>query len=159
MTGHERCRALLDTLKAKYPEVRLSFGYVGNCSSRYDDRSWRFFTKVMDPKDAPYTFSWGLYGGYTSENLDKMADDAAVKLEPWIQAVVRPHIDGVYRNFEATVEWRDAATVENLLHKNGASFGMRGGGRFAFSIRHAKLADIEKWLAPYNPTVVKETDY
>lgn len=33
-------------LAAKYPQVGLTFGYIGNCGPGYDDRSWFVFTKV-----------------------------------------------------------------------------------------------------------------
>lgn len=42
----ERYEQLVDELKAKYPQHRLSFGYIGNDSVRWgDDRCFRIFTR------------------------------------------------------------------------------------------------------------------
>ncbi len=43
--------SILEELKAKYPQIKLSFGYVGNVGKGYgtwDDLNWTFFTKVWD---------------------------------------------------------------------------------------------------------------
>ena len=50
-------------LAEKYPHMKISFGYIGNCSSRpggYDDRSWRFFYVTGDVRQ-PGTQSFGYY--------------------------------------------------------------------------------------------------
>ena len=37
-------RALVETFKAKYPDLGLSYGYIGNLERQRDDRSFRIFT-------------------------------------------------------------------------------------------------------------------
>ena len=42
----DKCEDLVKELNQRYPAAGLSFGYIGNVSHQYDDRSWRFFTKI-----------------------------------------------------------------------------------------------------------------
>lgn len=37
-------RAMVETFKAQYPDLGLSYGYIGNLSHKLDDRDWRIFT-------------------------------------------------------------------------------------------------------------------
>lgn len=84
-----RCEELLAALQAKYPQVGLTFGYIGNDDARFgDDRSWMFFTKVVRPDEAR-AFSWGRYG---TDQLDLLAALAERDLERWIVARVLPAV-------------------------------------------------------------------
>lgn len=81
---------LNEELKAKYPEVGLSFGYIGNLDIRYDDRRWSFFTQV------PIQGTWGLdrmhFGDYRTGELREFAKEAERNLETWIQTRALPRI-------------------------------------------------------------------
>jgi hypothetical protein len=82
-----RCEELLAALQAKYPQVGLTFGYIGNDDARWgDDRSWMFFTKIPY-SDGSGTYSFGRYG---TQELGLLIDRAEVELENWIVARVIP---------------------------------------------------------------------
>ncbi len=46
MTPHDKITALQE----RFPEMKLTVGYIGNCGvdsrGRFDDRSWRVFTNL-----------------------------------------------------------------------------------------------------------------
>jgi hypothetical protein len=100
---HKHLDRLCKQLQVKYSKVKLSFGYIGNCSMpamsktnphAFDDRSWRFFTQVTKPREAQYPgvdyrFS---YGNYSTENLDKFWAVAKDDLEDWLKLNVLPHV-------------------------------------------------------------------
>lgn len=99
MTPAARCETLLKKMQAAYPDVGISFGYVGNCGIGYDDRSWYFFTKVINPKGYYQggTFQFG--DGVRTPNLDKLADQAEAGLETWLREKVQPHAADRYRTY------------------------------------------------------------
>jgi hypothetical protein len=78
-------------LKAKYPQIGLSFGYIGNVENWGDDRHWYFFTEVLGEGN------WGLerinFGGYRTSELPKFAKEAREKLEPWIKRRLLPKLE------------------------------------------------------------------
>lgn len=91
--AHETLLALNDELKAKYPEIGLSFGYIGNDDIRYDDRSWMFFTQVLSEGQWGYTRMH--FGGYRTADLPKFAKEAldpARGLENWIKTRALPRL-------------------------------------------------------------------
>lgn len=63
---------LAKTLAERYPHLRISFGYIGNCgmggANDYDDRSWRFFyaPEAGNPSKS--------FGGYGTDSLSLFAD-------------------------------------------------------------------------------------
>lgn len=79
--GYELCSLLAAKMNLIYPEAGVSFGYIGNLSTSYDDRDWRFFTKIQDPKDPVNRFCFG--GGATDE-LEKLFERANEKLESFL---------------------------------------------------------------------------
>ncbi len=79
---------LLKTLQQQYPQVGLSFGYVGEDSYWSDDRLWYFFTEVVrEGETEPLAF-----GGYQTNELYELEVAALLRLEQWIQDVVLPHV-------------------------------------------------------------------
>jgi hypothetical protein len=44
MTVIDNNALALETLKAEFPQFKLSHGYLGNCGRGYDDRTWYIFT-------------------------------------------------------------------------------------------------------------------
>jgi len=136
MTGDE----LKKQLAEKYPQIGLTFGYIGNLERWGDDRSWYFFTKVRPPQsDNCLSF-----GSCRTDKLDEFIAKAERELENWIVERVLPHAEHVYRSFDVVVPLHVAPIVEKTLKAHGASFGMRGGGRFSFSLQHKTLEDIRE---------------
>jgi hypothetical protein len=141
-------------LAEKYPGVGLTFGYIGNCNDRYDDRLWKFFTKVPSPPGAdPWCGKpcFSLRLGPTKEILVIEADEQLValiaeKVEAWLIRTILPRQEHVFRAFNVEVSLSDANYTERLLAEHGASFGARGCGRFNFSLQYRTLEDIKKLL-------------
>ncbi len=159
---HLKCRPetfedIKHALRAKYPEPRLSFGYIGNCSSfdpkcpaYWDDRLWMFFTKVPKPykqygKSGTFSLTIGSTK-QTEEEEKNHIDWWFFEIEVWMKEVVVPHQADVYRSFNVETSMADATYAERLLGEAGASFGGRGCGRFNFSIRYWTLDDIKRLL-------------
>jgi len=86
--AHEELTALFEDLKTRYPEVGLSFGYIGNIETWGDDRYWYFFTQVQGQG------TWGpermKFGGYLTERLPEFSEKAQADLERWIKTVALP---------------------------------------------------------------------
>lgn len=80
--------ALVGDLQVRYPQAALMFGYIGNLYPDRDDRGWAVFTAVDRP--APESRREGLYrwGDYGTDDLPKMAANAASHLESWVRCVV-----------------------------------------------------------------------
>jgi len=74
-------------LSVLFPTLGLSFGYIGNCDlgcgPKYDDRSWKVFTKLATGVSTCSDVSWG---GYPSNHLGRMAIEARKDLEGWCHA-------------------------------------------------------------------------
>ena len=85
MDMNEASAALRDQvheLSILFPSLGLSFGYIGNCDlgcgPRYDDRSWKVFTKLATGASACSDVSWG---GYPSQQLGRMVDNMKIVAE------------------------------------------------------------------------------
>lgn len=50
MSNVEKMERLVKELAVAFPDLGLSFGYIGNCGRNYDDRGWKVFTRVRDKK-------------------------------------------------------------------------------------------------------------
>lgn len=74
------CEAIAKRLNQTYPQAGITFGYIGDCSSRHDDRSWRFFTKI--PGVSPDSPNNRSFGSSSTEYLSKLAELAEKILEP-----------------------------------------------------------------------------
>lgn len=148
----DKSKQILDRLNAKYPEVRLSFGYIGNCSISFDDRSWGFFTKVPMPLKR-HCFS---YGWTSTDKVDEFLDNVEDKLDQWIQTQVFPQVARCYRSFEVNVRPSFYKTVEKMLESLGASFAVKGGsGHFVFSIQFKTLPELQEILTPFGLLDIK----
>ena len=86
-------------LSILFPALGLSFGYIGNCDlgcgPKYDDRSWKVFTKLATPSCACSDVSWG---GVPTGHLGRMAIEADKALEEWCHATEKRLKDGDIRN-------------------------------------------------------------
>ena len=86
-------------LSILFPSLGLSFGYIGNCDlgcgPRYDDRSWKVFTKLATGASTCSDVSWG---GYPSQQLGRMAVEAEKALEKWCHATEKRLEDGEIRS-------------------------------------------------------------
>lgn len=89
--------SILAELKAEYPQVELSFGYIGEVGKgygTYEDLNWYFFTKVWDHRPRrtyDNCHSFGL--GQTARKDSTEQDPAAIKeakrdIIGWIEGVV-----------------------------------------------------------------------
>ncbi len=70
-------------LAGEYPELGLTFGYIGNLSfaPRHDDRAWKVFTKCATPRcHGASDVSWGRYA---TGDLGLMVVDARKSLAAW----------------------------------------------------------------------------
>jgi hypothetical protein len=89
--GMKRCEMLKNVLAQRYPSADLSFGYIGNLERWGDDRSWRFFTGILQ---APTNDGWGIprreqFGSVATAQLPKLADKAEAELEGWLRAKLK----------------------------------------------------------------------
>lgn len=66
VTVEDKVAMAVELLQAKFPEMGITHGYIGNCDiinpELYDDRSWRIFTD-LPVADHSTTFSIPLSGG------------------------------------------------------------------------------------------------
>lgn len=132
---------LLKDLREKYPDVGLSYGYIGNWESWGDERSWYFFTKVGMP-DGRDSFKWG---GFRTVDTPAMLEKAWQDLEDWIRVKVLPHIRHRWRTFKIT--GRDLTQVADYLNlRYGCKFGVQGYRILLFSLQYITLEDLTKEL-------------
>lgn len=94
----EKIEAVVKLMQGRFPELKLSFGYIGNCDlagggKRYDDRSWRVFTGVRDARRYHLSVSFG--GAATSE-IASLAFDVTSELENWCENLARGLTTGDY---------------------------------------------------------------
>lgn len=84
-----RLDALTKCLANKYPEVRLTFGYIGNIyeSEDLDERGWKFFTRLPPvPGDRDFYGSPGFpHYGVATVKLPELLKQAEKELEPWLR--------------------------------------------------------------------------
>lgn len=95
----EKIEAVVKLMQDRFPELRLSFGYIGNCDlagggNRYDDRSWRIFTGVRDAKRYHLSVS---FGGAATAEIASLAFDVTSELENWCEKLARGLTTGEYR--------------------------------------------------------------
>lgn len=82
--AHDTLRDMLADMQAKYPALGLTFGYIGNCDlygGRWDNRSWKFFTKCATP-DCTGACNVS-YGGHATGQLGRLMIEAERELDSW----------------------------------------------------------------------------
>jgi hypothetical protein len=79
----QEIRAEMERVKALFPRVGLSYGYIGNIwhAPYRDDRSFRIFTQVQHLDDR-IGQTMGM-GDHSHENLSKLRTMVLAKLEDW----------------------------------------------------------------------------
>lgn len=91
--AYDKMTKLVESLKRKYPEARLSFGYIGNFERSRDDRAFYVFSKLSQPGSPGRNWKWG---GYAAENdgILKMWDWAKPNLEKAVQKALAKNEGG-----------------------------------------------------------------
>lgn len=143
MGAYEQLDALQKELAAKYPEIGLTFGYIGNIERWGDQRCWKFFTRVCFPAQQ-YGASWG---SYDSDDLNVMLADAKAKLERWIIDKVLPHQADRWRTF--TISGHNARFLRQSIEQIGGSYGSDGQNVQRFSIRYVTLEQLRQRFPGY----------
>lgn len=86
-SAYDALKAQVTKLAETYPDLGLTFGYIGNCDlfgQRWDDRRWYVFTKLATPASkGACDIS---FGGYPTSQLGHLMIQAERKLEAWCQA-------------------------------------------------------------------------
>ena len=141
--ARKRLDVLLQQMRERYPDVGLSFGYIGNCGAGFDDRSFMFFTKVKPLGEANCLS----FGHADTAGLDAFADRCDGHLERWIEEKVQSNVKDVYRNFRVVGPWSVNAGVEQVIEQQlGLHCGQKGGGRFEFSAQWLTIETLRKAL-------------
>jgi hypothetical protein len=85
ITADQRLRGLIEAMRLTYPELGLSFGYIGNCGQWGDDRCWCVFTKLSSkPAANACNVSWGYAN---TQDVAKLATPVRLgQLECWIKS-------------------------------------------------------------------------
>jgi len=92
--AHDRINAQVERLKKHFPQLQLSFGYIGNCSlsmnaqpgDKNDDRAWYVFTKVrpvMSVCATPSDSRMQSWGGYETNRMTEMSYQIEERLTNW----------------------------------------------------------------------------
>ena len=69
----EQIRLRVEVLKAQHPELRLSYGYIGNLERWGDDRTFRVFTNRLDETGRSVSLHLGAFATLP-EVLDRLTD-------------------------------------------------------------------------------------
>lgn len=81
-------RKTVEALSAEFPQLGLSYGYVGNLSPQYDDRSFKVFTVLRD-RGMSVSF-----GGYPASRLGHLCRDVRKGLRAWCEEQAKQLADG-----------------------------------------------------------------
>ena len=87
--------SLVNDLANRFPQLGLSFGYIGNCSlfvqpgnpNYYDDRSWRVFSKLANQRGLGGTNI--SFGSHPTSDLGYLLLDARYHLADWCAATAK----------------------------------------------------------------------
>jgi len=141
--ARKRLDVLLQQMREKYPEIGLSFGYIGNCGAGFDNRSWMFFTKVK-----PLCHANCLSFGHScTAGLDNFADRCDAHLEHWLEEKVQSNVKDVYRNFRVVGPWEINQQIEQVIEQTlGLCCGLKSGGRFEFSAQWLTVEALKRAL-------------
>lgn len=100
--ANQTLRSMQQAMDRKYPELGLTFGYVGNCdlmSDRWDDRSWKFFTKCATP--ACHNACDVSFGGVPTTQMGRLMIQAERELDDWCAQQQQLLADGEIRRVGA----------------------------------------------------------
>lgn len=97
-SAYIRCEKLLTEMKERYPDIGLSFGYIGNLHRGNDDRQWQYFTNVR----ATSGFGSGnaSFGGHTTAYLGKLTQKAEAELDAWCENLANGLKEGRFRKMQ-----------------------------------------------------------
>ena len=95
MSAYKQLESLVKRLDRKYPEAKLTVGYLGNVTLRGDARVWYVFSKLSTPKSYGHkSYNWGGYSG--EEATEKLWKWASSNLEKAVKKAVAEN-DGPYK--------------------------------------------------------------
>jgi len=107
-------RDAMEAARVRFPELGLSFGYIGNLERWGDDRSWRIFTKLSDGPTSCCNVSWGRVN---TDRLDTLATpDALARLDAWLEKQAGLLAEGKLRQVN-----RDNWLTAELAHAASAN--------------------------------------
>jgi len=85
MTASEQIRNLVNELNAKFPQAKLSFGYIGNIERWGDDRGWSIWATGYQTTQGFYAGNSPAFGSSVgTDELDHLASRALIQLEEWV---------------------------------------------------------------------------
>lgn len=118
-----QAEVLVAGLKTTYPEVSLSFGYIGNLERWGDDRSWMFFTGYVDPESGT-RHTKDCFGRVSTAEVPRMVADAGKGLEHFIRAQHgMPPLEGANWVAHEVIEKAVAAETESGRRYEGRFLG------------------------------------
>lgn len=102
-------RAAMEAARQRFPQLGLSFGYIGNLERWGDDRCWRIFTKLSDGPTSYCNVSWGRVD--TNHLAALATPEAIARFEDWLQKQACLLAEGKLRQVN-----RDAWLPGELAH-------------------------------------------
>ena len=87
----DKIGAMVKVLRAKYPRLGLSFGYIGDLDRERDDRSFYIFTNC---RRGGRSASFPSFGGFSYTRLPEMLAAAEAHLEAWLQELAADIVKG-----------------------------------------------------------------
>ena len=101
----KKIHSLVETLAQKYPEAKLSFGYLGNYERWGDDTSWYIFSKLSYPGSKGHSsYTWGGTPGNDPECKQKIWEWAEANLVQAVTKAVQKN-DGPYKGPRYLYGW------------------------------------------------------
>lgn len=79
--AHQKLSDLVDSLKLKYPQHRLSFGYIGNVERWGDDRSFMIFTRYLNTHGSSESYH---LGGWKSLKFNEALE---MRVNTWVASL------------------------------------------------------------------------
>lgn len=94
--AHAIIKRNVDQMSERFPQLGLTTGYIGNCDfrGRYDDRSWKVFTKLRRNDQHGLSVS---FGGVPTSDVPRLAIMVETQLEGWCQDTAARLAAGEYR--------------------------------------------------------------
>lgn len=83
--ANQEIEAEVNRLKALFPRVGLSYGYIGNCSNVFDDRGFTVFTQVAYADGSQGSST--RFGDHPYAHLSKLRTMVLARLEGWVRDI------------------------------------------------------------------------